>query len=278
MDASTAALYEPLVERDPAGFRAAAQAFLQANSEDDLWISVTRFAVLAYAPSQHGKRSVMACRAAWDTRAAVAGRWVDMIAACAEYAAASRQPWSEPPILDRPPATDGDADLDELRAAIAADDRLRAERWLSARLHDCEADLRRIARGDALLMLDAAHALLPRLGDHGRFALFRMVVQELFEPGDHPAEPLPVLVDRAIDEKGAVDAVRSVLIAIAAGPDASQEQRGPEPPLAPYLLARDYAQTLIAHSLAPRLAHRTDEFLAAVHGNLEHGESYADWA
>jgi hypothetical protein len=42
-----------------------------------------------------------------------------MISACAEYAAASRQPWSEPPILEPPPATHVDPALDELRDAIA---------------------------------------------------------------------------------------------------------------------------------------------------------------
>jgi hypothetical protein len=278
MDPATAALYEPLVERDATGFRAAARAYLQSSSEEELWVAVTRFAVLAYAPSQHGKRAVMACRAAWDMRAALADRWPEMISACAEYAAASRQPWSEPPILDPPPPTDAEPALDELRGAIVADDRLRAERWLSARIHDCERDLRTVARGDAVLMLDAALALLPLLGEHGRFALFRMVVHELFEPGDHPCEPLPLLVDRAVEEKGAVDAVRSVLVAIAAVDDAAHDQREQGPPLEPYPLARDYAQTLIAHSFAPRLSHRTEQFLTAVHENLEHGESYADWA
>lgn len=46
----------------------------------------------------------------------------------------------------------------------------------------------------------------------------------------------------------------------------------------PYRLARDYAQTLIAHAFAPRLTYRADEFLAAVHHNLEHGENYAEWS
>jgi hypothetical protein len=48
--------------------------------------------------------------------------------------------------------------------------------------------------------------------------------------------------------------------------------------LAPYPLARDYAQTLIAHSIAHTLPARQQEFLAAVHHNLEHGESFAEWS
>ena len=48
--------------------------------------------------------------------------------------------------------------------------------------------------------------------------------------------------------------------------------------LIPYPLARDYAQTLIAHAIAHKLPTRQQEFLAAVHHNLEHGESFAEWS
>jgi hypothetical protein len=50
------------------------------------------------------------------------------------------------------------------------------------------------------------------------------------------------------------------------------------PRLEPYRLARDYAQTLIAHSVARTLPSRADQFLRAVHHNLEHGESFAEWS
>ena len=276
MNGATGALYEHLVERDAGAIPGAARVFLESSSEEDLWVAVTRFAVLAYAPSQHAKRAVMACRAAWETRAPFGDRWVDLLCACARYAAESRQPWSEPPILDPPPATREDGEMVALSAAIAAGDRLRAERWLSARLEDCDDDLRSVARGDALLMLDTAHALQPLLGEKGRYALLRMVVHELFAPGEHPDEPLHALVDRAIEEKGAVDAVRAVFVALAASTagGAKEIPAGVEP----YHLARDYAQTLIAHS--PRFVppHRAEEFLAAVHENLQHGESFADWS
>ena len=61
-------LYEPLIERELDAIPAAAHAFAAEHSEDELWIAVTRFAVLAYAPSQHAKRAVMACRAAHEVR------------------------------------------------------------------------------------------------------------------------------------------------------------------------------------------------------------------
>lgn len=255
-------LYEPLLERDLDAIAAAARAFAEAHSDEELWIAIARFAVLAYAPSQHGKRAVMACRAAH-------GLGVDWTIECARYAAESRPPWSEPPIFDAP---EGDH-VPDLRAAIAANDRPAAERWLGANLDDAPVLLRDVARGDALLMLDTAIALEEQLGEKGRFALLRMVIHELFTESDHPTEPLETLIDRAIESKGAVDAVRAVFVRSAgvgpAGPRAS--------PPRPYHLARDYAQTLIAHAIAPAIGYRRDDFLAAVDYNLEQGESYAEW-
>ena len=270
--------YEPLIERDLDAIPAAAHAFLETHGAEELWTAVTRFAVLAFAPSQHSKRAVMACRAALDVREDLGDRWPEMIIACARYAAQSRQPWSEPPILDPPQPSSGE--LEELRAAIAAADRLRAERWLSARLNDAEVALREIAAGDSLLMLDTAVALLSRLGEKGRFALLRMPVWELIANGIERDETVPMqtLIARAVEEDGAPDAVRAVLIAHvrqlrSAGFPPAGEPASSRRELVPYDLARDYAQTLIAHGY-----HLDDVVLHAVHYNLEHGESFAEWS
>jgi len=255
-------LYEPLIERDLDGFREAARAL----PSDDLWIAVARFAVLAYAPSQHSKRAVMAVRAAYDVRGEA---WRDLIFECARYAAESRQPWSEPPILE---------DLDV----------------------PSEEELRSRATGDALLMLDTAVALIPLLGEKGRAALLRMPMMELeaHEPQIH--ESLDALIERAIAERGSIESVRDVFVALvarewsagvppadakasrafarAAARDAAASAA--ETAALPYRLARDYAQTLIAHSFVARFppGANAQGFLAAVHENLEHGESYADFS
>jgi hypothetical protein len=276
MPGDAGALYEPLIERDLDAFPAAARAFAEAHSPEELWVAVARFAVLAYAPSQHGKRAVLAVRAAHEVRDELGERWVDLIVECARYAATSRQPWSEPPILE-PPEPSAAGGLDELQAAIAAEDRPRAERWLAARIDDAEPALRTLATGDALLMLDAVLALEPLLGGKGRFALLRMVIEELFAGGEEVAGTLEELIDRAIEERGAVDAVRAVFVRAAESPRTAAPPVAATP-LEPYPLARDYAQTLIAHAVARTLPHRRGEFLAAVHENLEHGESYAEWA
>jgi hypothetical protein len=313
--------YEPLIERDLDAIPAAAHAFLETHTAEELWISVTRFAVLAYAPSQHAKRAVLACRAAFEVREELGDRWPEMLIACARYAAASRQPWSEPPLLDPPQPSQGD--VEELRAAVTAGDRLRAERWLSARLADAEVALRDIATGDALLLLDAAAALLPHLGEKGRYALFRVPVWEMVANGIEPEEDLPLetLIARAVAANGSPEAVTPVFVkharvhgirssasndtplTLTLSPQAGRgdwesttdqsllpsvrEEGGRRPDegsipgsdmgtaaaLAPYDLARDYAQTLLAHGY-----HLGDDVLHAVHYNLEHGESFAAWS
>ena len=277
----TSELYEPLIERDLDAFPAVAHAFLESHSTDDLWLAIARFAVLAYAPSQHGKRAVMACLAAHDLRDELGDRWIEMVIACARYAAESRQPWSEPPIFDPPESTSGD--VEELRAAMREGDHKRAERWLAARVDDAESVLRDLAHCDALLMLETATGLLPLLGEKGRYALLRMPVWELIAaPNARDDEtPLDTLVTRAVESNGSPDAVTAVFYALAA------VGRGFSPPLPgggglkprptfqpePYPLARDYAQTLIAHAY-----NVPAELLHAVHHNLEHGDSFADWS
>lgn len=270
--------YEALIERDLDAIPAAARVFLEDHSVDELWMSVTRFAVLAYAPSQHAKRAVMACRATHDLRDELGGEFVTMIIACARYAAQSRQPWSEPPILDPPPPSSGE--IAELREAMRAGDRLRAERWLSARLTDAEDVLKEIASGDALLMLETAGALLPHLGERGRYALLRMPVCELVSSEGRVSDvPLPEALSRAVEEKGAPDAVQAVLAGAARrAVHASMTHYGGAK-LTPYALGRDYAQTLLAHLYARRLQPADAVLLLdAVHHNLESGENYAEWS
>ena len=271
-------LYEPLIERDLDAFPAAAHAYLESHSPEELWVAVTRFAVLAYAPSQHAKRAVMACLAAHDALD------VDMIIECARYAAESRQPWSEPPILDPPEPSSGD--VEELRAAMSEGDRMRAERWLSARLDDADVALRDLVHCDAKLMLDTAVALIPLLGEKGRYALLRMPVWELIADPDARGEdvPLATLITRAVEANGSPDAVTSVFYAspvpsprAADGRAARGEGQGEGP--RPYRLARDYAQTLIAHYYSRALPHdQAEPLLHAVHHNLQHGDSFADWS
>ncbi len=275
----TSELYGPLIERDFDAFPPVAHAFLESHSTDELWLAVTRFAVLAYAPSQHAKRAVMACLAAHDVREELGDRWTEMILECARYAAESRQPWSEPPMLDPPDPSSGE--IEELRAAMRDGDRFRGERWLAARLEDADTALRGLVHCDALLMLDTAVALTPLLGDKGRYALLRMPVWELIATPDAKDDdtPLETRITRAVEAKGSPDAVTSVFWGAGFRPAHGTGAGWKLAPLSPYRLARDYAQTLIAQSWARRLPKaQAEPLLHAVHHNLQHGESFADWS
>jgi hypothetical protein len=237
-------LYTPLLERDLEAIPAAARAFAAASSVDALWSAVARFAVLAGAPTQHAKRAVMACRATHALRGELGDRWLEMIIECARYAAESRLPWSEPPILDA----------------------IDASSWPPLEAVDARGD----ARGDARLMLDAARGLAPLLGGSWLPALQRLVMSEMREPPPDEDEELP------LDPAGAPDSVQAVLWRAAALPEMRAASGWP---LDPYPLARDYAQTLLAHFYARRLPDdEAGALLAAVHHNLAHGESFAAFA
>lgn len=181
-------LYDSFIERDLAAIPAAVREFRSEHSSDELWQAVTRFAILAYAPSQHSKHALFSCLAAWDLRDRLGVRFDDVVTQCAIYTAASRQPWSEPPFLEPPEiASDAPRDRDELRQAIAAGDRLRAERWLAARFQETDfaADFFAVAADDfedlghKLIAAVTAFRLAGLLGEKGRFAALRVGIWEM---------------------------------------------------------------------------------------------------
>lgn len=226
--------YDPFIERDRDGIREAIRQFAEANSADEVFAQVARFAVLGYAPSQHGNAALLGCLAAHDLRDELGGAYLAVLAECGVYAAMARPPWSEPPILD-PPDVDASAGADEeLAEAISSGDRLRAERWLAARIDDphlASAYFGRAAAtfadgGMALIVAAAAWRLADLLGEKGRFATLRTGLWAIAASGDRAYEPrgrmleatslLERLTDCAASEAGAVDAIRPLFLLDAA--------------------------------------------------------------
>jgi len=300
--------YEPFIERDLAAIPAAVAAFRDTHSAEETWTTVTRFAVLAFAPSQHSMHALLACLSVWDLRDDFGDRFDDAVVQCAIYAAASRQPWSEPPMLD-PPKIDADqrGDIGELREAIAASDRLRAERWLAKRYQDDDfaSDYFAVASdnfedlGHKLIVAFAAMRLADLLGEKGRYAMLRVGVWEMVavgggelavgsgsvdvdslvanviaNDGDIVSAHALFLFDAALQtENDAVIArVADHLSNINASP--TPDARQPTPELGVYSFARDYGACLKAHAIAKRLRPRFphadfDGMLAAMHRNRE---------
>ncbi len=230
MTSAVSALYEPLLERDLDRIPAAVRQFRLEHSTDDLFAAIGRFCILSYAPSQHAKHAVLAALAAYELKHEFGERWDEILTECAKYAAQSRQPWSEPPILEPPEAAPNQSgDIDELRAAVAGQDRLRAERWLALRLDDPDLarDYFTVASDDfedlghKLIVATAAWKLAQLLGEKGRFAALRIGVWEMVAyagpsammgPSLNAAKLLDRLIARCEEEQGSIESAHGVFL------------------------------------------------------------------
>ena len=72
-------LYDPLLERDVDGIRAATREYRRDHTSDELFQAVARFALLAYSPSQHGKHAVISCLSARELRGETGERYDDLL-------------------------------------------------------------------------------------------------------------------------------------------------------------------------------------------------------
>jgi hypothetical protein len=286
--------YEPLIERDLPAIPAVLAEFRAGHSAEETWTAVTRFAVLAFAPSQHSMHALLACLSVWDLRDDLGEQFDDAIVQCAIYAAASRQPWSEPPMLD-PPKLDADqrGDVEELREAIAASDRLRAERWLAKRYDDTDFanDYFAVASDDfedlghKLIVASAAMRLAGLLGEKGRYAMLRVGVWEMVAVGSGELgvgggsgdlESLcSALVANVIANDGDIVSAHAMFLFDAAlqtnndaviarvadhlsnlGSDSQPHRQEGLCHIPVYSFARDYGACLKAHAIAKRLRPR----------------------
>ena len=305
--------YEPFIERDLDAISRAVREFRDARGSEETWKAVARFAVLAYAPAQHAKHALLCCLSAWELRDELGERFDDAVTECAMYTATSRQPWSEPPMLDPPPIDDGQrGDRDELREAVRTADRLRAERWLAGRYDDENfvQDYFAVAADDfedlghKLIVANAAWKLANLLGEKGRYAALRVGVWEMVaycgelyrERG--AAAPVEQLVDNMVATRGDLERAHALFLFDAAL-ETGQEKRVSDSlwrtdnPVCPpadtrtdkmvcpppvYRYARDCGEYLKAHAVARRLGARfpslpADRIIAAAWDNLQHGPS-----
>jgi hypothetical protein len=275
-------LYEVLIERDLPAIPAAVRAFRDSHGSEETYRAIGRFAILAYSPSQHGKHAVLACLAAWRLRGEP--YFDDVVTQCAIYAAESRQPWSEPPIMT-PPAIDDDqrGDVGELLEAMATLDRLRGERWLAKRFGDDDLARDYFAAaaddfddlGHKLIVADAVWRLVPILGEQGRFAALRVGIWEMcayhgepyVERGTIAGDLDERLTNNFLAKEGDIEAAHALFLLEAARgkqieprvrdfltrdePNPVPRPPSPVPFPAPpvYKLSRDYAEYLKIYAL-----------------------------
>ena len=290
--------YQPLIERDLPAIPRAVREFRDAHGSDEAWKAIARFAVLAYAPAQHAKHALLCCLAAWEIRQELGERFDDALVECAIYAATSRQPWSEPPILD-PPPVDRTADL---REAVRHGDRPQAERWLASHYEDDDFPRHYFAvaaddfedLGHKLIVANAAWKLADLLGEKGRYAALRVGVWEMVAYRAEPyrerggAVSADMLADNMVASRGDLESAHAVflfdaakecgqekrvsdyLASVAAAAPAAGRASAPTP-LPVYAYARDCGEYLKSHAAAKRLG--IDRIIAAAWENLEHGPS-----
>ena len=307
-------LYDSFLERDVAAIRGAIREYRTSHSVEELFTEMARFAVLAFAPSQHAKHAVITCLSVHDV-----GLSDDLLTECAIYAAGSRQPWSEPPISD-PPEPAERTGIDELREAIEAGDRLRGERWLAARLDDSTHDLFLAATDDfedlghKLIVSVAASRLAAVFPEPARFATLRLAVWEMTSYRGERYEEQGValdaetlfahLIDAMVAQQGDVVSAHAIFLLDAAlqtedevvirrvrdylssivEHGASHSARSTEhSTLRSYPFARDYGALLKCHAIARRLGPRFpkldfDAMIAAAAYNLEHAPASEEYS
>ncbi len=250
MASAISSLYQPLISRDVDSIPQAVRQFRRQHSSIELLEAVTRFAVLAFSPSQHSRHAVLACLAAHSLRNEPGLEIDELITACAIYTAQSRPPWSEPPITDPPDLDPSESpDRRTLSEAIISGDRLKAERWLAANLQDPKLgrELLEIAADDLAdqghkLILTAAAVRLSRImGEKGMFATLRLAtaewtayrepVPELQAPKMAPRALAAILIDRLTAMAGdtisfhAIELYDAALEAVKLGASDSVEAR-----------------------------------------------------
>jgi hypothetical protein len=186
MPVDTSRLYEPMIHRDLDGIREEIRRQQKAASNDELLAAVTRFATLAFTPSQHGKGSLFAAVAASylateEARLDVAA----MASECAVYASSVRPPWSEAPITDPPAVDEATPMLEELIPIMEAGERHAAEEWLArwlgerdARLFFDAATLDPSNEGQKAIVAVAAWRFAGRIPPQFAFAALRVAAAE----------------------------------------------------------------------------------------------------
>lgn len=282
-------LLDPLLERDEQQIRARIASLAESEAAGALDDAVLQFAVLAHAPSLPSRSALLAAIAARRLDLQPSQR-VALLAEVAIYAAATRRPWSEPPIFE-PPAPVNDTSGEAVRRAIDGGDREHAEAWL----HAVHEDQQRLAEGsvaalsrnpESVLVTTACAGLLSEVDPHAVPAMLRVIATE-WTTGDEPARTTPHadasaiasrLGSRYVRSGGDVFVARALLQLDAAlrltdlGATAELVQRAVDAIDVPgaeetshanlsrrgeapvYRLARDFGSWLLLCEAAPRLA------------------------
>lgn len=204
MSTSLWALFEPMLERDRDRIRAEAVELAGRDGVEALFAAIARFAILAHVPAQHARHALLAIVAVGELRDFLGEQYLQALIECAFYAADSRPPWSEPPIITVPPGELPSAlDFAAARKAMRTGDLPWFERWLASAEQNPQfvAEYFTLAASDdgdlghKLVVACAAWKLARRLPPEARFETLRIAAVEWCAYGGEPYAP-PYAGDR----------------------------------------------------------------------------------
>lgn len=280
-------LYSALLQRETELLPAIIDRISDDASPESVWLHLSRFALLAAAPTEHSRHALLATLEA-KSYADDPSLFRLALLSVAKYLSVSRLPWSEAPILE-PLQPVGDVTMDSLVSAAKENRRVDLERGLdvamsdvtvlfaAARLVDDELEHQSIVAG-------YVHRLIDERPDLRREAI-RAIAVDWLGAGNTPTapEPPPVIeaAEKYIGSNGDVEWMHALLAADARMPS----RRIPidaDVRTIDYDLARDYAAAFLAVPVAHRLSHLIGDplrsrIIDAALLNLSSGPSYAEW-
>lgn len=287
-------LYEALLQRETDALRSSIDAILAAGPPEKLWLELTRFSLLALAPTEQSQHALLAT--------IDAGSYVSnprcaapALAAVAAYLSVSRLPWSEAPILE-PVVAGGVANVESIVLAASGGPREIVEQAVEAVMDQRELLLQAAARLDdelrhASIIAGSIQRLVkihPELRRAGVRAIANCWIAGAGSVHSRLEENSEIrdVATRYVESNGDVAIFHQLLFAdvtrhegdsIAGVPPVEADES-----LISYNLAKDYAAAFLITPLVSRLASTVEEELRlkvidAARNNLASGPSFEEW-
>jgi len=294
MNPAVTDLYEALLQRETSALRSSIDRILANGTPEKLWLELTRFSLLALAPTEQSQHALLATVEAKsylsNHRSAAAG-----LTSVATYLSLSRLPWSEAPILE-PVTAGGAVSVESIVLAVSEKRREIIESAVEALINKRRQLLEAAARLDdelrhASIIAGAIQKLVvlhPELRREGVRAIANTWIA-----GAH-SEPSPVsrhsetrdVAVRYVESDGDVTIFHELLFADFARTEADQTVSPPsigvDEEFVTYNLPKDYAAAFVIGPLVARLAPMVDQELRlkvidAARKNLASGPSFEEW-
>jgi len=294
MKSAVTELYEALLQRETGALRASIDTILESGTADRLWLELTRFSLLALAPTEQSQHALLAAIGAKsylsNPRHAAAA-----LTSVATYISQARLPWSEAPILE-PLTAGGAVSIDSLVLAATEKRREIVESAIEALMGDRGLLLTAASRFDdelrhasiitgSIQRLVGIHPELRREGVRAIANTWITAARSMPSKSSRVSELRDDAI-RYVEGGGDVTMFHALLFADVSlaeiDADAGIPSFEADEEFLSYNLARDYASAFLIGPLASRLSPGVDDELRlqvidASRKNLASGPGFEDW-